>query len=100
MKHSRQEKAGRTSDLRIFGKQKSELKTVGNLPNLQSSAFSDIVPCSLVKVDLRAGFLLGLFFDPEAGNGMAVGIEGIDRSSARATVTRGPERGKLKNLDC
>jgi hypothetical protein len=29
---------------------------------------------------------------------LSVGIEGIDKSSTRAAVTRGPEHGKLKNL--
>jgi hypothetical protein len=27
-------------------------------------------------------------------------VEGIGKSSARPAVTRGPERGKLKNLHC
>jgi hypothetical protein len=27
-------------------------------------------------------------------------IEGVDKSSARAAMTRGSERGKLKNLHC
>jgi hypothetical protein len=31
---------------------------------------------------------------------LLVGIEGIDKNSARAAVTRGPDRGKLKNLHC
>jgi hypothetical protein len=43
--------------------------------NIRSTIFWDIMPCSPFKVK-KAGFLFGVFFDPEDGGDMFLGNDG------------------------